>query len=210
MAIRTTLAGAAGALVLAASLTGCASASTDTAAGGATPVAAATASSSAAADIAFAQLMIPHHQQAIVMADMALASATTPEVEQLATQIKAAQDPEIQQMTAWLQEWGAPTAMPGGGSAQDMADMDHGGHDMGGMTGAGMMSAEEMAELGGAMGGDFDTMWLQMMIAHHEGAVVMAEQVLTTTEDERVRELAEAIITGQTAEIDTMRQLLPG
>ena len=65
------------------------------------------------ADIAFAQLMIPHHTQAIEMADLALKYARTAEVKALATQIKAAQDPEIAQMTQWLGEWNAPLQMPG-------------------------------------------------------------------------------------------------
>jgi uncharacterized protein (DUF305 family) len=62
-------------------------------------------------DITFAQLMIPHHEQAVQMADMALQKATTPEVQQLAQQIKDAQDPEIQQMRGWLTAWDAPEQM---------------------------------------------------------------------------------------------------
>jgi uncharacterized protein (DUF305 family) len=80
------------------------------------------------ADITFAQLMIPQHEQAVQMADMALSQATTPEVQQLAQQIKDAQDPEIQQMRSWLQSWGAPEQMDG------MDGMDHGSMDMGGQS----------------------------------------------------------------------------
>ena len=200
----------AAAITVAAALAGCAS--DDTTAGTSSPPAssaAATATGSTTgseADIAFAQLMIPHHQQAIEMAALAAANATSPEVKALAVQIEAAQDPEIQTMTQWLTTWGAPLEMEG----TTDGGMDHGDMDMGGMTEAGMMSAEDMAALTQATGGDFDTMWLQMMIAHHQGAIAMAQQVAETTTNPEVGELADAIITGQTAEIAAMQQLLAG
>lgn len=164
--------------------------------------------SGTAADVAFAQSMIPHHQQAIEMADLALNpdAQASPQVRKLATAIKGAQDPEIQQMTDWLQQWGAPTTMPG--ASGDMAAMDHGGHDMGGMTMSGMMTSEDMAALSQASGTEFDSMWLQMMIAHHEGAVVMAEQVKAQSDNSDVTALADQVITAQKQEIDTMKQLL--
>ena len=163
-----------------------------------------------AADIAFAQGMIPHHQQAIEMADLALdpRADASPQVKALARQIKGAQDPEIQQMTGWLQAWGAPTAMPG--ASGDMSGMDHGGHDMGGMTMSGMMTDEQMAQLQQATGSQFDTLWLQMMIAHHEGAISMAEQVKSGSDNPEVVALADAVISGQRAEIETMRADLAG
>jgi uncharacterized protein (DUF305 family) len=160
------------------------------------------------ADITFAQLMIPHHQQAVEMADLALAQSTDPEITKLAEQIKAAQDPEIAQMKEWLAAWGAPEQMEGA-TASD-GSMDHSGMDMGGMTSAGMMSAEDMQKLMDASGADFDRMWLQMMIAHHQGAVAMANQVLSSTNDAQVKKLAEAVVAGQTQEIATMQQLLAG
>ena len=165
------------------------------------------ASGGSAADVSFAQLMIPHHQQAVEMADLALTQASSAQVKELATQIKSAQDPEIAQMTGWLEEWGEPTAMPG---SQDggMDGMDHSGMDMGGISASGMMTAEDMDALAAARGAEFDRMWLTMMIAHHQGAITMAQQVLDTTSDSRVRSLADAIIEGQTKEIDTMKQLL--
>ncbi|MEZ5117506.1 MAG: DUF305 domain-containing protein [Candidatus Nanopelagicales bacterium] len=163
-----------------------------------------------AGDVAFAQLMIPHHEQAVEMAELALAADAdaSGDVRALATAIQAAQDPEIALMTQWLTQWGEPVAMPG--SDESGVPDDHSGHDMGGMSMAGMMSAEDMGELGEATGTDFDRMWLAMMIAHHEGAVDMAEQVLTTTEDPAVRTLAEEIVAAQQAEIATMRGLLGG
>lgn len=161
------------------------------------------------ADVAFAQLMIPHHTQAVEMADLALKYASTAEVKALATQVKAAQDPEIAQMTQWLDGWNAPLQMPGSDDS-GMPGGDHSDMDMGGMSAAGMMSEQDMNSLGQARGADFDSMWLQMMIAHHQGAVAMAEQVLTTTTDEQVKALAQDVVAGQNTEIDTMQQLLAG
>jgi uncharacterized protein (DUF305 family) len=198
----------AAAITVAAALAGCASDDTTaTTSSPPTSSAGATAAGStigSEADIAFAQLMIPHHRQAIEMADLAAANATSPDVKALAVQIEAAQDPEIQTMTQWLTTWGAPTAM----ATPSDSGMDHGGMDMGGMTEAGMMSAEDMAALANATGAAFDTMWLQMMITHHQGAIAMAQQVADTTTNPEIQELADAIITGQTAEIATMQQLL--
>ena len=199
---------AAAGITLAAALTGCAT--NDNAATMSSPPASsasATANGSTTgseADTAFAQLMIPHHEQAIEMADLATANASSPQVKALAAQIKTAQDPEIQTMTQWLTSWGAPTMM----ATPSDGGMDHGGMDMGGMTEAGMMSAEDMAALARATGSDFDTMWLQMMITHHQGAIAMAQQVSETTTNPDVKALADAIIAGQTAEIATMQQLL--
>lgn len=185
-------------------LAGCASSSTSSAE---TPDSQSAASGAVVAtgsdaDITFAQLMIPHHEQAVQMADIALQRATSPEVTDLATQIKAAQDPEIQQMRGWLQQWGAPEQMDG------MDGMDHGDMDMGGQTAGGMMSDEDMGALMDASGADFDRMWLTMMIAHHEGAIEMAEQVKAQSTNPDVTALADAIVAGQTTEIDTMQQLL--
>lgn len=198
----------AAAIMVAATLTACANDDTTTTTS-APPASSATAAGSTVgseADIAFAQLMIPHHQQAIEMAALAAFNATSPEVKALAVQIEAAQDPEIQTMTQWLTTWGAPTVM----ATPSDGGTDHGGMDMGGMTEAGMMSAEDMAALANATGADFDTRWLQMMITHHQGAIAMAQQVGETTTNPEVGELADAIITGQTAEIATMQQLLAG
>lgn len=151
-------------------------------------------------DIAFAQLMIPHHQQAVEMADMALAHGVTGDVLSLANQIKAAQGPEIAQMTAWLNAWGAPVEMASSNSMDGM--------DMGGAMSEGMMSADDMSMLDQASGVDFDTLWMQMMVKHHEGAISMANQVLSTTSNADVKALAEAVVSGQTAEIATMQKLL--
>ena len=159
------------------------------------------ASTADAADVAFAQLMIPHHQQAIEMADLAAKYAKSTQVKDLAAQIKGAQGPEIEMMTQWLQDWGAPMTMPS--SDGDMGDMD-----MGGMGAAGMMSEEAMTNLTESRGTEFDQMWLQMMIAHHEGAITMAQQVPDTTSNAEVTALANDVVQSQQVEIDTMQQLL--
>jgi len=205
------LALAATGLALTAALTACGSAmdASTTSGTGGSGFSATSSTSAAAADIAFAQLMIPHHRQAVEMADLALEYGSSTEVVQLANQIKAAQDPEIEQMTRWLQDWGAPLAMPGSDDS-GMPGMDHSGMDMGGVGMAGIMSDEDMASLAEARVADFDAMWLQMMIAHHQGALAMAEDVLATTDDPQVTALANAVVQGQQAEIDTMQQLLAG
>lgn len=144
-------------------------------------------------DIMFAQMMIPHHEQAIAMADLALdpAANASEQVRDFATDIKGAQGPEIQTMESWLEDWDAPTASSTG--------MDHG---------SGMMTQEEMATLTSATGAEFDKQWLTLMIKHHQGAVTMAEQVLTTTEDDSVERMAKAIVKTQKAEITAMQREL--
>ena len=185
-------------------LTGCASSSMSSAEmpAGHSSSSGAVVATGSDADVTFAQLMISHHEQAVQMADMALQQSTSAEVTDLATQIKAAQDPEIGQMRGWLQQWGAPEQMDG------MDGMDHGDMDMGGQSAGGMMSDEDMGALGDASGADFDRMWLTMMIAHHEGAIKMAEQVKAESTNPDVIALADAIVAGQKKEIDTMQQLL--
>ncbi len=161
------------------------------------------------ADVLFAQSMIPHHREAIAMADMALATdvQANADVVALATQIKGAQDPEIAQMTTLLQAWGQPLDMPGMEAGEGMDGME----DMEGMEGMeGMMSAEAMTALAALTGPEFDTAWVSAMIAHHEGAVSMAQTVKAAGSNSEVLTLANAIITGQQAEIDQMKALTGG
>ena len=149
------------------------------------------------ADVDFATKMIPHHQQAVQMADMATRKATTAEVKQLATAIKAAQDPEIKLLTGWLTSWGKPVPTPQHG----------GGHGMGGEM-PGMMTEDEMADLGNATGSMFDRMWTQLMIKHHTGAVTMAKTEQQSGKDTAAVELAKKVETDQTKEIATMQRLM--
>ncbi len=163
------------------------------------------------ADIAFAQGMIPHHQQAVMMSELVEGRTDNPDVLELSGEISAAQEPEIQTMTAFLDAWGADATM-GGASETPMDDMDHSStdaDDMAQMEGmSGMMTPEQMADLEAAEGAEFDQMFLQMMIAHHEGAVEMADTQLDEGENPEARQLAEEIIEAQESEIGRMQDLL--
>ena len=151
-----------------------------------------------AADTQFAQMMIIHHKGAIKMARVAAENATTPQVTALAERITEAQGPEIAQMTNWLTAWGDPVE-----PAMVHAGMDHGGMEMDGMT-----QADAMHELAGLGGTDVDRRFLELMTAHHEGAVTMAQAVIDTGQNEDVRRLAQQIIDAQSAEIAEMADLL--
>lgn len=153
-------------------------------------------------DIAFAQNMIPHHEQALEMSALALATEASPEVTALAKDIQAAQDPEIVLMRKWLRDWGADELPHSGGPGEEADGHEH---EM-----PGMASGEQLLALAEASGSDFDALWLDLMVAHHEGAIEMAEQVIETTDDLEVAALAEAIITAQAQEIERMRELQSG
>jgi uncharacterized protein (DUF305 family) len=202
-------AGAAGLLVLAA----CSSTNHDTSSGSmssmsmssmpmtATSSTAATSGASATAatgahnqaDVTFATDMIPHHRQAVQMADMALIQATNGDVNALAQAIKAAQDPEITQMSGWLTGWQQPLPSSSTSGTGGMGGMDH-TH-----TGTGMMSDADMTSLGNASGATFDRMWVSMMIQHHQGAVTMATTEQKSGQNLDALALAQSIITSQSA-----------
>ena len=140
-------------------------------------------------ELMFASMMIPHHSQAVTMSELALANTTNPEVLALATAIRDAQGPEITQMQSWL----------------DQSDYSgtHAGHmDMGGM-----LSDEKIAKLAIAKGAAFDRLFLEGMIAHHEGAIEMAEMIKDSTNSE-VKKLYANIVASQSAEIEAMKALL--
>ncbi|OCL30888.1 DUF305 domain-containing protein [Tessaracoccus lapidicaptus] len=148
-------------------------------------------------DTTFAQMMIIHHEGAIEMSQLAIERAETPEVVALAERIAEAQGPEIEEMTAWLSAWGEDVS-PGG----------HGGMDMGGMDMNGMSQEEMMTQLDGMSGADFDQAFLEAMIAHHEGAIGMAEQQLAEGQNPDAVALAEKIIADQQTEITEMQEML--
>jgi uncharacterized protein (DUF305 family) len=156
----------------------------------------ATATAHNAADVAFATDMIPHHSQAVEMADMALTKATNADVKSLATKIKAAQDPEIITMTGWLKGWSEPVPA----SSMSMSGM-------GEASAMGMMSDAEMATLDKATGVEFDRMWVKMMITHHQGAVDMSKTELAGGQYTGAKALAQSIITSQTAQISQLQAL---
>ncbi|MBJ7434092.1 MAG: DUF305 domain-containing protein [Microbacteriaceae bacterium] len=143
-------------------------------------------------DVMFAQMMIPHHSQAVELAALAEANTTTAAILDLAARIKGAQQPEIDTMTAWL-------------AAAGSSAVDHGSH---GMSMPGMVSDADMAMLEQATGAEFDALFLAHMIQHHEGAIDMANDVLATTANDEVAALATAIVAAQTAEIAEMTGLL--
>jgi uncharacterized protein (DUF305 family) len=146
--------------------------------------------------VTFAQMMIPHHEQAVQMSDDLLAKDGIDEsVIDLATKIKAAQEPEITQLRDWLTAW----------------DEDENG--MSGMSGMGggsdgMMSDDEMMAMQDASGVEASTLFLEQMTVHHEGAVAMAQLEIDDGENADAQAMAANIVKTQTAEIDEMAELL--
>ena len=138
------------------------------------------------ADIAFAEMMIPHHEQAIEMSEIALLNTTNPEVLQLAQEIKDAQSPEIELMMSWT---GVKTST-------------HAGHMM-----DGMLSQSELSDLREAKEKEFDRLFLEGMIKHHEGAIEMAQDV-AASKNKDVADLSASIISAQELEIAKMKDLL--
>lgn len=146
------------------------------------------------ADTMFAQMMIPHHKQAVQMSELMLAKdGIDSEVTDLATTIREAQGPEIQTMTGWLKAWGEPTAS------------NMGGHGM-----EGMMTDGQLKELESAQGTDASRMFLEGMTEHHKGAVGMAEDEIADGKNPQAVALARQIEKTQQAEIKKMQDLLAG
>lgn len=143
------------------------------------------------ADTMFAQMMIPHHEQAVEMSEIMLAkTGLDPKIETLSQEIKAAQAPEIQKMTAWLTGWGEPTATSGS-------------HGM-----DGMMTESDLDKLTAAQGTELSKLFLTQMIAHHEGAVKMADTEVTDGKNADAVALAKDIVSSQESEIKEMQDLL--
>jgi uncharacterized protein (DUF305 family) len=140
-------------------------------------------------ELMFAQMMIPHHSQAVTMSELALANTTNPEILSLATAIRDAQAPEIEQMQSWLDQ------------------SDYSGSHAGHMDMGGMLSEEELAELSTAKGSAFDRLFLEGMIAHHEGAIDMLSMIKNSTNSE-VKKLYADILSSQSAEIEAMKALI--
>ncbi len=191
--------------VAALALAGCGSATDD---GGSTGDAENTSSEVSsehnAADVDFAAGMIPHHAQALEMVEMAEGRPLDPEVEELAAAIQEAQQPEIETLTGWLETWGEDVPDVASMTAKDMEDME----GMDGMEG--MMSAMSMRQLENAPDQAFQDVWLALMLAHHKGAVAMAETEVAEGENPDAVALAEEIEDSQSAEIETMKSLIGG
>lgn len=141
-------------------------------------------------DIMFLQMMIPHHQQAVDISNLAISKSKNTELVALAKGILSAQSAEIVQMKSWLAAAGAGLEM---------------GHEMHGMSG--MLSDSELAELNSATGSKFDQLWLSGMIAHHDGAIDMTKMVEATKNSE-IKAFGENVIKVQSAEIAQMKVLL--
>jgi len=137
----------------------------------------------------FAQMMIPHHRQAIDMSLLAQTRTTNPEILALADAIRSAQGPEIDQMSRWLTNAGASM------------DMGHSMHM------DGVLSDDDMSALDRASGAEFDRLFLQGMIGHHQGAITMANMIMDSANPE-VATLGKNIVTSQSQEIELMKRLL--
>ncbi|MCV7281657.1 DUF305 domain-containing protein [Mycolicibacterium flavescens] len=148
-------------------------------------------------DVAFATNMIPHHEQAVELSALVPERSTNPEVQALAEQISAAQGPEIQIMKVLLVQW---KENPDSGT----------GHEAHGAEMHGMVDEATMTRLKSLSGAEFDTLWLQSMISHHEGAVEMAKAELANGENVDAKRLAQTMVDTQQAEINQMNQMLGG
>ena len=142
------------------------------------------------ADIMFLQMMIPHHQQAIDISNLALKSSQDPELIELAKIIARDQAAEIKQMKAWLTDAGA---------SEDM------GHSMDGM--GGMLNDDELAALSAATGKEFDVLWLKGMTEHHDGAIHMT-QMIEDAQNADIKVFGTKVIKDQSEQIDQMKKML--
>ncbi|MFP3712606.1 DUF305 domain-containing protein [Puerhibacterium sp. TATVAM-FAB25] len=166
---------------------------------------AATGARSDGADVMFAQTMIPHHQQAIEMSDVLLTKdGIDPQVTDLATRIKEAQGPEIDTMEQWIVEWGADDSDMGAGHGP----MSDEGMMSDGAMPHGMMAEEDLQTLEDAQGAEAQRLFLEQMIVHHRGAIMMAQAEVRHGRDDEAVALAQAIVDGQRAEVRQMEELL--
>ncbi len=175
------------------------------------------------ADVAFVTGMIPHHEQAVEMSDLILAqpvsaAGSNAEVRALAQQIADAQAPEVELMETWLKGWGMGSDTVTDDGGMNMGGGEKDGHDMSGHSSDGgemdagemngMMTESQMNELSQATGAELDQLYLELMIAHHEGAIEMAQTELKDGRNPAALKLAQEIIDTQQAEIKQMQALL--
>jgi uncharacterized protein (DUF305 family) len=145
------------------------------------------------ADVAFAQGMVPHHEQALEMTELVASRTESTHVLDLAERISKSQQPEVDRMNGWLKSWGAPV--------QASSHTAHGHSDDHGVV--------ELGNLADLRGAEFDRQWLSLMIQHHRGAVEMAREHLDAGTDPSTRKLAQDVIAAQEKEIAEMESLLP-
>jgi uncharacterized protein (DUF305 family) len=191
---------AAAAIATALTLSACAGGTTESGSSGsssASETPSATADFSTA-DVNFAQMMIPHHEQAVEMSEDLLAKEGIDQrIVDLATEIQAAQEPEIEQLESWLSAWGMDDASA---SEMDMSDMDHGTD--------GMMSDDDMNALKNASTEDAGKLFLEQMTVHHQGAIAMAQTEIDEGQNPDAQEMATNIVESQSLEIDVMTDIL--
>jgi uncharacterized protein (DUF305 family) len=142
------------------------------------------------ADVSFVSHMVVHHQQALDMAALVPQRAASDSVKGIAARIADSQRVEIDALNTWLKQHGA----------------EHAAHDATGPM-PGMATPAQLDELKAASGPGFDTMFLRLMITHHEGALTMSREVQAKGNDPRVQELADEVISVQSGEINRMRDL---
>ena len=183
----------AAALTLGLTIAGCSAGNSSSDAGASSSTSAASAHDDQ--DVMFAQMMLPHHKQAVEMSDMLLAkgSGVDTGVTDLAKQIKAEQSPEINQLTSWLKGWDEPTESEHSGM----------GHSM-----SGMMSDSDMNDLDQASAEDAAKLYLEQMVQHHKGAVDMAKTEVDKGKNTDAVAMAKSIVSSQTEQITQMQDML--
>ncbi|MEN3612533.1 DUF305 domain-containing protein [Plantactinospora sp. ZYX-F-223] len=147
-----------------------------------------------AADIRFVAMMVPHHEQALQLAALVPDRAGSTGVIAVADRIRAAQQPEVEVLRGWLRDRGLDSLL--GGTGHEHPTMH------------GMQTPEAIATLTATTGTDFDRMFVEMMSAHHQGAIAMAQEVLANGVDRQIRELARNIAFEQAVEVNRMREVL--
>ncbi|MGL5828781.1 MAG: DUF305 domain-containing protein [Angustibacter sp.] len=161
------------------------------------------------ADLTFLDHMIPHHEQAVELADLVNSRTKNAKIGALAQQIRTAQQPEIDQLTALLMD--AARSMPPRTEDDGAMDGHHMSTDKAPMPEMpGMVSKTSLSRLRASKDADFDALWLTLMVAHHRGAVEMADAVIAAGQNARTRALAEGMKSSQATEIATMEGLLEG
>ncbi|CAM2837158.1 DUF305 domain-containing protein [Saccharomonospora xinjiangensis] len=167
------------------------------------------------ADVDYMRMMIPHHEQALVMTDLVPDRSRSARVQSIAERIAVAQDGEIAMMRSWLDEHAEGHGDKEHEGREGHSDHgDHGDHsDHDGHAGhdrmPGMATEEQLAELRAATGEEFDRLFCELMITHHEGALTMAEDYLPRGLEPRALAMAQEVVTTQTAEIEHLRAMMP-
>ncbi|MET9394065.1 DUF305 domain-containing protein [Streptomyces sp. NPDC006624] len=144
------------------------------------------------ADVSYARMMIAHHDQALVMTELAPERARSTKVKRIAARIAAAQKPEIEAMKGWLKSYGKP--------------LEPERHEHAAMPG--MATGAQLDQLRAARGTAFDRLFLTLMTTHHQGAITMATDVKGQGNNIRIEEMADEVIAQQTSEISRMRDML--